>query len=168
MAQVIIERYRGLVSSVYSDSLEELHVRVIDSDDVNDSEHAHLFAACRYAAERGGFIDNMDVPNDDAHVMEFPLTRPKETTQLIAEDNLVADGDGQFTQQMDAAFAGGFLQAVGDLNDFLRKQAESEPEKAGVAYQLLHRYIDRQFGRYFDLCEDINDPNRYTKATDQE
>ena len=167
MAQVLIDLYRGLVSAVYSNGLEDLHVRILDSDDKYEPDHASLFAACQYAVEHGGLIDHMYKSETEERIMDEPLARIPETLQLIAEDNQAASEEGRSVQQLDAAFAGGFLQAIADLNGFLRKLAESDPGEGRAAYQILHQFIDRQYGRYYDFCEDLNDSDRYIGGADR-
>lgn len=162
MAQVIVEVYRGIVDGLHSNSIEDLHVRVFDSDDKNDPDRNHLYAAYNYAINHGGMVDHMDrASEDERHLMEEPLIRPSEALSLIPEDNQSPIQDGGDRQRLDAAFAAGYLQAVGELNVFLQTQAARRADRSHEVYQFLARFIDRQYGRYFDFCEDINAPSKF-------
>lgn len=157
MAILIVDVYRGLVDGVYTSALEPLDVRVYDSDDKHDPERAHLYAACHYAVEHGGLKNCMFNGDKPYSGKEFPaLARLPETFSLIAEENWLLEKDGGAEQQMDAAFAAGYLAAVSELNQTLCDLLERDKGAAQAAYQTLQRYMDRQYERFFDFCEKLN------------
>lgn len=162
MAQVIVEVYRGIIDGLHSNSMEDLHVRIFDSDDQNDPERGHLFAACDYAINHGGLTDHMNQPESEGvHLLEEPLICTPDVLRLITEDNQMCADAGGNKQQQAAAFAAGYLQAIGELNAFLRVQTTQNSEQGHNVFRILSRFIDRQYGRFFDFCEDINTPSRY-------
>ncbi len=157
MAHLIIEVYRGLVEGAYTSALEPLDVHIFDSDDEHDPEHAHLYAACRYAVEHGNLKNCLDDVGACNTGNEFPaLSRPPEALSLIAEENWLPEQDGGTEQQLDAAFAAGYLAAASEMNQTLRDLLESDRGAAQAAYQTLQRYLDRHYKRFFDLCEELN------------
>lgn len=157
MAILIVDVYRGLVDGVYTSALEPLDVRVYDSDDKHDPERAHLYAACHYAVEHGGLKNCMYDGNKTYSGKEFrALARLPETLSLITAENRLPEQDGGVEQQLDAAFAAGYLAAVSELNQTLCDLLERDKGAAQAAYQTLQRYMDRQYERFFDFCEKLN------------
>ena len=157
MAHLIIEVYRGLVEGIYTSALEPLDVHIFDSDDEHDPEHAHLYAACRYAVEHGNLKNSMDDVGAHHPGKEFPdLSRPPKALSLIAEENWLPEQDGGTEQQLDAAFAAGYLAAASEMNQALRDLLNRDRSAAQAAYLTLQRYLDRLYERFFDLCEKLN------------
>lgn len=88
---------------------------------------------------------------------EFPaLARLPETLSLITAENRLPEQDGGVEQQLDAAFAAGYLAAASELNQTLCDLLESDKASAQTAYQTLQRYMDCQYERFFDFCEKLN------------
>lgn len=168
MALLLVNIDRGLFGRVYTNSQEPFDVYVVDEDDKNDLNHAGDYAAYEYLVRHGGLkrfregYNESDSP--DTYIFEHPLKRHPDVTDLIAEVFRAKEPDTALQQQLDAAFAAGYLQCVAELNRSLRLEQKSR-ENISMINQFLTPILTTQYERFLKLVESLNDLGETSPAS---
>lgn len=167
MATLIIEMDGGLVNEIYSTLAEPLNIQVYETDDVHDPEHAHLYAACTYALQFGGMKAQFQRSHDHSDRIWGSLERRRESAALVSDLRRASSPAGIREQELDAAFLAGYLEALGESNDFIDDQVAERRVSAESQKQFV-RLLDRQMEKYFEFAERLNTPERYDGDRNEE
>lgn len=178
MRKLIIELCRGILSAVYSDSVEPLDIQVIDDEDRHDEERAANYHQIQRLIEHGCLIDiyNDPVipdgkPNDDSNRENNPLRLSPNAFLLVPEPWEAKTENGRLLQKLDTAFIDGLLNAWGRFERFILSLNRSQfPEEREVGATLL-RYLEpvrRQMNVDYDaFCKRILESETYDRAVEE-
>lgn len=169
MAILLVDTYGSLFDSVYTNSLEPFVVHVTDSEDEHDPEHLAHYAACDYLARYGGlhrYDDGAPAEIIRTFIFRDPLERNSKALSLIAKEHKLSDDAGGAEQQLDAAFAAGYLECLSELSRSLQLK-EDVGENIDVLRGILQPITTQQYERFLKFAESINDPERYSLREDE-
>lgn len=158
MPRLIIYLDNGNVDGVYTDSAEDIEVKVCESDDGFDDERSADFTALLYQIKHGGLRDLMTFP----HLMaQCPPAFDPHALLLICEPNVATNEVGKASQRLSAAFVDGYLAAHAELTRYLMQMYREKQPDAALTHHRLRPLLDRQNSTYDKLCEDLNRPELY-------
>lgn len=157
MATIIIDHDGGLLNEVYSNLPEQVTVHDYVSDDQYD-HHAPTYAACTYAAEFGGLTAHLGAAAGGRGRVWHPLHRRPEALSLIAEQYRAKAEPAATEQVLDAAYAAGYLEAAGDLNDYVKSLEPRDGIGPWQIHRVLQQFQDRQLEKFIEFCKELNDP----------
>lgn len=158
MPRLIVYLDNGNVDGVYTDSAEDIEVKVCESDDGFDDERSADFTALRYQIKHGGLRDLMTLPDLMA---QCPPSFDPDALLLIREPNVAQSEVGRSAQQLSAAFVDGYLAAHAELTRYLMQMYREKQPNAALTHRRLSPLLDRQNSTYDELCKALNCPELY-------
>ena len=159
MATIIIDHDGGLLNEVYTNLPEPLQIKDFVSDDQYDSEHAGQYAACSYAAKHAALAAHFSGQTDPGPRLWTRLERRPDALNLIAEIFRSPEDGTAVEQALDSVFAAGYMEAVGDLNAFIRDEVYIDGEHR-EARRILRGLSDRMLEKFFEFCSQLNQPEQ--------
>ena len=169
MAFLLVNLFRGIFEDIYTNSQDSFDVYVMDEDDRHNSDYSSYYAAYDYLARYGG-LQKMGEggnpgtdPTDRSYIFRIPLARRPEAMGLIDKYHQ-AEGDAAFQQQLDAAFADGYLQCISEISQALNLRQETH-EDVSAAKKFLIPITTAQYERFVDFVERLNDVTGSTEPT---
>ena len=160
MAFLLVNLFRGIFEDIYTNSQDSFDVHVMDEDDRHDSDYSSYYAAYDYLI-RYGSLQKMQAggnpgtdPTDRSCIFQKPLARRPEAMELIDKYHQ-ADGDAAL-QQLDAAFAAGYLECISEISQSLNLRQETH-EDVSAAKKFLIPITTAQYERFVNFVESLND-----------
>lgn len=162
MATIILFHEDGVLHQVYTNLPDPITIRDFDPNDQSDPERAGTYEALNYAVAHGSLKTVLGGYEETVPRIWTHLRRPKDSEHLLAEVNRSSEPAHRLCQEKDAAFAAGYLEAIGDLHSFLQSL---EPQVQRACAPVL-KLADRQLERYEELCNFLNSAANYEEAGD--
>lgn len=156
MSRMIIEVCDGIVTEVYTDSLECFQVEITDPDDIYDPERKDDRKRLEHLIRKGGMRDilNGGTPQNEEIVA---LTMDPLAFVLIKDDSAAKTDAGRKLQALDVAYLDGYLAASAKLSQFITKLYREKNPEASLISHCLKPLISQYSSVYDQMCKQLNE-----------
>lgn len=156
MSRMIIELSDGIITGIYTDSMEDYQVEITDPDDENDLERAADRRRLVHLIGKGGLRDILNGEEEQDEVSPAPGLDPG-VLVLITEDGAAKTENGRRMQLLEAAYLDGYLTASARLTKFITRLFREKNPDASAIYNCLKPIISQFDTGYCQLCRQLNE-----------
>lgn len=156
MSRMIIELSDGIITKIYTNSMEDYQVEITDPDDEYDSERVADRRRLEHLIGKGGLRDILNEEEEPEEVSFVPDMNPG-VLVLITEDGTAKTENGRRMQILDAAYLDGYLTASARLTKFITRLFREKNPDASAIYNYLKPLISQLDTDYYQLCRQLNE-----------
>lgn len=156
MSRMIIELSDGIITGIYTDSMEEYQVEITDPDDEYDLERVADRRRLAHLIGKGGLRDILNGEEEQDEVSQVPGLDPG-VLVLITEDGAAKTENGQRLQLLEAAYLDGYLTASARLTKFITRLFRERNPDASAIYNCLKPLISQLDTDYNQMCRQLNE-----------